>query len=62
VNKAIMAQNMNAFTKEYDAVIESCNGCHQGMGYGFIKIMRLKEPADKGMDYSLKSKATDVPP
>jgi hypothetical protein len=61
VNNAIAAQDMKAFTKEYDAVIESCNGCHQGMGYGFIKIMKLKEPVDKGLDYSLKSKATDVP-
>ena len=61
VNKAIMAQDIKAFTKEYNGVIESCNACHQGMGYGFIKVIKLKEPVDKGINYLLKSKATDVP-
>jgi len=61
VNKAIAAQDFKAFSKEYNAVIGSCNACHAGMGYGFIKVIKLKEPADKGIDYSIKSKATDVP-
>ena len=61
VNKAIMAQDINAFTKEYNAVIKSCNACHQGTGYGFIKVIKLREAVDKGLNYSLKSKPTDVP-
>ncbi len=61
VNKAIQAQDWKAFEKEYDAVIKSCNSCHTGMGYGFIKVIKMKAPADIGIDYSLKSKATDVP-
>jgi len=61
VNKAIMAQDIKAFEKEYKAVIKSCNECHSGMGYGFIKIHQLKAPVDQGVDYSVKSKATDVP-
>ena len=61
VNKAIMAQDIKAFTKEYNAVIKSCNGCHEAMGYGFIEVMKLKEPVDKGINYFLKSKGTDVP-
>lgn len=61
VNKAIMAQNFTTFDKEYKAVIKECNACHEGMGYGFIKIVPLKVPADPGVDYKLKSKATDVP-
>jgi hypothetical protein len=61
VNKAIAAQDFKAFSKEYNAVIDSCNTCHAGMGYGFIKVIKLKEPADKGINYSIKSKATDVP-
>jgi hypothetical protein len=61
VNKAIMAQDIKAFTKEYNVVIKSCNACHQAMGYGFIKVIKLREPVDKGMNYFLKSKATDVP-
>ena len=61
VNKAIMAEDIKAFTKEYNAVIKSCNACHQVMGYGFIKVIKLREPVDKGLNYFLKSKATDVP-
>jgi hypothetical protein len=61
VNKAIAAQDFKAFTKEYNGAIESCNSCHDGMGYGFIKVIKLKAPPDNGIDYSLKSKATDVP-
>lgn len=61
VNKAIAAQDFETFQKEYNAIISSCNSCHNGMGYGFIKIIKLKKPVDEGMDYKLKSKATDVP-
>ncbi len=61
VNKAIMAQDIKAFTKEYNGVIKSCNACHEAMGYGFIKVVKLREPVDKGLNYFLKSKATDVP-
>jgi hypothetical protein len=61
VNKAITAQDFKAFAKEYNAVIKSCNACHEGMGYGFIKVIKMKEPANKGISYLLKSKATDVP-
>jgi len=60
VNKAIAAEDFKAFDKEYNAVIDSCNGCHAGMGYGFIKVKKLKAPADMGIDYSLKSKAADL--
>jgi len=31
------------------------------MGYGFIKVVPLKAPMDPGIDYKVKSKATDVP-
>ncbi|MEW6714339.1 MAG: hypothetical protein AB1306_04540 [Nitrospirota bacterium] len=61
VTKAIAAEDFKAFEKEYNAVIDSCNGCHAGMGYGFIKVKKLSAPADMGIDYSLKSKAADVP-
>lgn len=61
VNKSIQAQNWKAFEKEYTAVINECNGCHASMGYGFIKVIKMKTPADTGIKYPLKSKATDVP-
>lgn len=61
VNKAIIAQDIKTFNKEYNAVIKSCNACHEAMGYGFIKTIKMKKPADEGISYLLKSKATDVP-
>jgi hypothetical protein len=31
------------------------------MGYGFIKVVKQKSPADVGIDYKVPSKAEDVP-
>jgi hypothetical protein len=61
VNKAIVARDFKAFEKEYTAVIKSCNDCHAGMGYAFIKVVKQKTPADVGIDYRVSSKAEDVP-
>ncbi len=61
VNKAIMAQDIKLFEKEFNAVIKNCNDCHAGMGYGFIKVVKQKTPSNVGIDYTVKSKATDVP-
>ena len=61
VNKAIQAKDFKAFETAYIAVINDCNGCHQGMGYGFIKVARLNAPADNGVDYTVKSEPGDVP-
>ncbi len=36
------------------AVINKCNDCHSGMGYGFIKVVTVTEPADRGI-YTGKS-------
>lgn len=61
VNKAIADQDLTAFKKEYNAVIASCNECHVGMGYGFIKVVKLAAAPDQGIDYKMASKAADVP-
>ncbi len=61
VNKAIMAKDFKALDAAYTAVISNCNGCHQGMGYGFIKVVKMKTPADVGIDYTVKSEPGDVP-
>jgi hypothetical protein len=61
VNKAIFARDIKAFDKAYMAVIKSCNDCHSAMGYGFIKVVKMKTPADNGIAYTGKSKAEDVP-
>jgi hypothetical protein len=62
VNKAIQAKDWKAFESAYNASIQNCNGCHQGMGYGFIKVVKLGAPADNGVDYKIKSNPGDVPP
>ena len=61
VNKAIQAKDLKAFNAAYTAVIKDCNGCHNGMGYGFIKVVKLKSPADSGINYTVKSQPGDVP-
>jgi hypothetical protein len=62
VTKAIDAKDFKAFETAYSSAITACNGCHTGMGYGFIKVMKLGAPADSGIDYTLKSNPGDVPP
>jgi len=61
VNKAIMAKDFKAFDAAYASATKSCSGCHAGMGYGFIQIVKLSAPADIGIDYKVKSEPGDVP-
>lgn len=61
VNKAIQAKDAKGFETAYMGVIKNCNACHEGMGYGFIKVVKLKTPADNGVDYTVKSEPGDVP-
>jgi hypothetical protein len=61
VNKAIQAKDLKAFDGAYKAVVNDCNGCHKGMGYGFIEVVKLKAPADIGIDYKVKSEPGAVP-
>jgi hypothetical protein len=61
VNKAIMAKDSKAFDTAYTAAMKSCSGCHAGMGYGFIQVVKLSAPADNGIDYKVKSEPGDVP-
>jgi hypothetical protein len=61
VNKAIQAKDFKGFETAYTAVINDCNACHQGMGYGFIKVVKMTGPADNGIAYTGKSEPGDVP-
>jgi len=61
VNKTIQAKDWKAFDASYNAVIKDCNSCHEGMGYGFIKVVKQKSPSDQGINYSIKSEPGDVP-
>jgi hypothetical protein len=61
VNNAIMAKDFKTFETAYTAASKSCSGCHAGMGYGFIQVVKLSGPADNGIDYKVKSEPGDVP-
>ena len=61
VTKAIQAKDFKVFETAYTAVINDCNACHQGMGYGFIKVVKMNAPADIGIAYTGKSEPGDVP-
>ncbi|MEO8345463.1 MAG: hypothetical protein ABI607_07195 [Betaproteobacteria bacterium] len=62
MNKAIQAKDFKAFEAAYTAAINDCNACHKDIGYGFIKVVKLKSPADSGIDYStIKWEPGDVP-
>ena len=61
VDKTIMAKDLAGFEAAYTKVIEDCNSCHKKMDYGFIKVVKLKAPADPGIDYTVKSEPGDVP-
>jgi hypothetical protein len=61
VNKAIQAKDFKAFETAYTGVIKDCNGCHEAMGYGFIKLVKLNAPADPGVNYTVKSEPGAVP-
>jgi hypothetical protein len=61
VNKAIQTKDLKAFEATYAGVVKDCNGCHEAMGYGFIKVAKLNAPADGGINYTIKSEPGDVP-
>jgi hypothetical protein len=60
--RPIEAKDFKAFDAAYNNVIKSCNGCHAGMGYGFIVVTKLSAPVDPGMHYKKASNPGDVPP
>lgn len=61
VEKTIQAKDLKGFEAAYTKVINNCNGCHQAMGYGFIKVVKMKTAADIGIDYTVQSEPGDVP-
>jgi len=61
VDKTIMAKDFSGFESAYTKVIDDCNSCHKKMEYGFIKVVKMKTPANIGVDYTVKSEPGDVP-
>ena len=62
VTKAINAKDFKAFEGAYKNAVTACNGCHAGMGYGFIEVRALSAPVDPGLNYKKASQPGDVPP
>jgi len=61
VEKTIQAKDFKGFEAAYTKVIDDCNSCHKKMEYPFIKVVKMKVPADIGIDYTVKSEPGDVP-
>ena len=61
VNKAVQGRDLKAFDSAYTAVIKDCNTCHEGVGYGSIKVVKLGAAADNGINYTIKSEPDNVP-
>lgn len=43
--RAAQAADIKAFTKNYDALLQACNGCHRSSGHPFIQVQRPTAPA-----------------
>ena len=61
VNAAIQAKDKKAFESAYTKVMNRCSDCHEKMDYGFIKVVKMKMPADAGIEYKLNSEPDAVP-
>ena len=59
VNKAILAEDLKAFDKEFAAAIAKCNDCHYQMGFQFVKVVQPPAPATRLIDFGVKSRAAD---
>jgi len=61
VNAAIQAKDKKGFESAYTKVMNKCSDCHEKMDYGFIKVVKMKMPADAGIEYKLNSEPDAVP-
>lgn len=59
LNDAVKAMDFKRFDAEYRGMIKKCDACHEGMGYGYIKVRQLSKQAEPGIDYHVKSRAAD---
>jgi hypothetical protein len=54
--KAIEAKDKNEFTRAFDVLTETCNGCHTAAAHAFIKIKRPTAPPVSNQDFAPASK------
>lgn len=59
VSAAIRTQDFKALDREFRGIIKHCNACHDGMGYGYIKVKQIKMQTEPCIDYTIKSNAKD---
>ncbi len=51
VEGAIRARNAQQFAPAYEAMLSSCNACHQSTGHGFVKITTPRQMTYENQDY-----------
>lgn len=61
VNAAIQSKDKKGFESAYMSVTRKCNDCHDKMDYGFIQVVKLKMPANPGIEYKMKTEPDAVP-
>jgi len=49
----LKTDNWNAFTDDYNALVLSCNGCHQVTQHEYVKIIVPVKPTYGNQDFSL---------
>lgn len=57
--KAISQKDFQEFAEKYKDAIDGCNTCHEALGYPFVKVKAPTEPAQKTIDYGLKTEPTE---
>ena len=60
VTKAIQARDFKAFDTAYTSTIKACNGCHAGMGYGFIQLEPISKSPEEDDDAGELDKTEEV--
>lgn len=56
---AMEKKDFAAFERAFNNTINSCNSCHDAMGYGMIDYKLPPQPFDQHLDYNLKTEPTD---
>lgn len=55
VAQAIEKKDMAQFKRSFAAAVNGCNGCHTGLGYGFIRYRVPKRPTQDLLDFTAKT-------
>lgn len=51
LDSAVEAKNPVSFQKSYEALINTCNACHQVSQHGFVKVVEPDTPTHRNQQY-----------